>query len=638
MSRRANRENSGEASLFPFLAVLLCTMGALVTLLVVMAAVSKQVAQRQHTAAQAAADVLVVVDAATRAENDERIAQLDELKKLHTMADVRIAEVDAAQRRQQAKMQTVEDHLQRLHSQYLAMRDVARELEAMEEGHFDDRDQAEQELARLKQLADDYRKQVADAKANANKPTSFAVVPYEGPNGTHRRPVYIECRVDRVILQPEGIELTAKDFNLEMGADSALAAAVRAAQRYYESETADPQDRPYPLILVRPDGVFSYLHVRNVLEEWDAEFGYELVDADWQLDFGVADPVLAERKQLAVMQSRVRAEALAQAAPGIMQAGAIDSFEPPGIRNRSQVRGNGNEPGGSLLGGFGSVAGSGTSDGSPATSGDSGSGSEKSIAELLGGTGTGNLGGDGQATGDESADREPGLAASETGESGTTTTDAFASVDGGTTGGDDPNAATQQNSGELTGNPVAAASGQASGTVGAKTAGGGGQEGDGAATASTTAGATPSAMTANRSGVAGQGQTEETSNGFAVVRPVRIIASGDRVLVVPDTVRDLRFIPPSAQAKAIEVSRDPRPMMAELRTQLQSHITGWGMAGAGLRWKPRIELTVVPGGERSAELITRAANESGIEVSTPSANPKQASANQQEVIDAATTR
>ena len=38
----------------------------------------------------------------------------------------------------------------------------------------------------------------------AKRPTSYAIVPYDGPNGTHRRPIYIECTAQGVILQPEG--------------------------------------------------------------------------------------------------------------------------------------------------------------------------------------------------------------------------------------------------------------------------------------------------------------------------------------------------------------------------------------------------------------------------------------------------
>ena len=37
------------------------------------------------------------------------------------------------------------------------------------------------------------------------RPDSYAIIPYDGPNQTRRRPIYIECSADAVILQPEGI-------------------------------------------------------------------------------------------------------------------------------------------------------------------------------------------------------------------------------------------------------------------------------------------------------------------------------------------------------------------------------------------------------------------------------------------------
>ena len=41
----------------------------------------------------------------------------------------------------------------------------------------------------------------------ATHPRSFTIIPYAGPNGTRRRPIYIECRESGIILQPEGIVL-----------------------------------------------------------------------------------------------------------------------------------------------------------------------------------------------------------------------------------------------------------------------------------------------------------------------------------------------------------------------------------------------------------------------------------------------
>ena len=43
------------------------------------------------------------------------------------------------------------------------------------------------------------------------------VIPVEGPNGTLRIPICVECRADTVVIQPEGIVLTEADFDGPMG-------------------------------------------------------------------------------------------------------------------------------------------------------------------------------------------------------------------------------------------------------------------------------------------------------------------------------------------------------------------------------------------------------------------------------------
>ena len=63
------------------------------------------------------------------------------------------------------------------------------------------------------------------------KPRSYSVVPYDGPNGTRRRPIYIECLADAVVLQPEGVRLSEADFEGPLGPGNPLAAALRAAGR-----------------------------------------------------------------------------------------------------------------------------------------------------------------------------------------------------------------------------------------------------------------------------------------------------------------------------------------------------------------------------------------------------------------------
>ncbi len=106
------------------------------------------------------------------------------------------------------------------------------------------------------------RRRLAAAQQNPDtKKNTYAVVPYLGKNGTRRRPIYIECRGDGVIIQPEGIRLTEEDFQGPMGPGNPLAAALRAAREHLAAQqktSGGPIEEPYPLLLVRPDGIAAY--------------------------------------------------------------------------------------------------------------------------------------------------------------------------------------------------------------------------------------------------------------------------------------------------------------------------------------------------------------------------------------------
>ena len=144
--------------------------------------------------------------------------------------------------------------------------------------------QAQQRLAQAQQAA-------------ASRPKSYAIVPYDGPNRTRRRPIYIECRGDAVVLQPENIVFTEADFDEPLGPGNPLAAAVRAAREQMLLQgSVDPQNagEPYPLLLVRPAGIAAYDAALAAMKSWGSEFGYELINDDWQLKYPPPDPNLAK--------------------------------------------------------------------------------------------------------------------------------------------------------------------------------------------------------------------------------------------------------------------------------------------------------------------------------------------------------
>ena len=69
-------------------------------------------------------------------------------------------------------------------------------------------------------LTDFLELKVLDAKAKQVE-NRFAVVPYLGPNGTRRRPIFFECRADSIVLQPEGVVVAPKAWRTACGSVSA---------------------------------------------------------------------------------------------------------------------------------------------------------------------------------------------------------------------------------------------------------------------------------------------------------------------------------------------------------------------------------------------------------------------------------
>ena len=212
----------------------------------------------------------------------------------------------------------IEEHTRRL-------REQLRELEAAEETLAKQQfrnpklDQLRAEAGRIAALAAAAEADVANARSAAqSRQPSYAVVPYDGPDQTLRRPMYIECTADRIILQPENIEITAEDFLGPLGPGNPLAAGLRAARKYLARSQGTSQGEagePYPLLLVRPDGVDAFYQAKEAMSSWGSEFGYELIDQDWKLEFRQPQPAMVEAMRLAIDEARIRQHALARAAP-----------------------------------------------------------------------------------------------------------------------------------------------------------------------------------------------------------------------------------------------------------------------------------------------------------------------------------
>jgi hypothetical protein len=332
-NRHRRRGNGAPSiSLFPFLAVLICTMGALVPLLF---AITRQA---RLQAAQAASARIAKRKVEIQTQHETVRWRIEQLKTSRKKTQEQVADA-------RLELGHLEDHARRLREKAAVLQKTVGELDQL--GSEDDRQYAQQAdtLAKLNAQIETARREVTDVRAQAavrNK--SYAIIPFDGLNQTHRRPIYLECRRDAVVLQPEGIELPETDFEGPLGPGNPLASAIRAVREYLLANHGfDPErdGEPYPLLLVRPDGIAAYYAARAAMKSWATEFGYELIDADWKLAFEPPDPQLARVLQEVLLAARARQQRLIAAAPGAY------SKKPKAVYRASPTRGGSIRVGGS---------------------------------------------------------------------------------------------------------------------------------------------------------------------------------------------------------------------------------------------------------------------------------------------------
>lgn len=273
--RSASNQQAAGVSLFPFLAVLLCTMGALIVVLVVIARHARM--QVAEAAKRAAADEANSELGIQRGELEWRIAELTKSR-------------DGTQKlldEKQLELSHIEEHARRIRDNLEALATAREQFNEMAAGDVRENEELKKLLARLHIDADRTKAELNELRAKSGSgSSSYAIVPYHGPNETRRRPIYVECRKDCVVLQPEGIVLTVNDFLVDLGPSNPLVSALRAARDYHERNRLarrSEADTPYPLFLIRPDGIEMSYRAREAILSWGPEFGYELIGQDWPL-------------------------------------------------------------------------------------------------------------------------------------------------------------------------------------------------------------------------------------------------------------------------------------------------------------------------------------------------------------------
>ncbi|MBL4884075.1 MAG: hypothetical protein JKY95_06015 [Planctomycetaceae bacterium] len=380
MSRRCT-EPALSVSLFPFLAVLVCAMGALILLLLI---ITRQV---RSEAVQQANQVLATPVETSEIESyftpkvrpariqvPEKSAPAEipfseeELKQITLAPDARQyderldgnqkqiellkSQADALQHSvaQQKTIQTQMASVSRLLSQQEnKSRELQTQLNSLSKRKmYLDEWQAEQQIAsrktdeEMRQLQGLLQKKQQQLKAQQKIASELEgkleIVTYDGASGIRRKPIFVECLDGKIVFQPEQVELALKDDEGFSPGNHPLGFAVRALAEYRNQKNGTQQPA-YVLLVVRAQGIKEFYTSRQILGVQGITFGYELVGQDQELYFSEQDPhakkVLEDAIARARQQPKINRRSGFQLGPGRGMSGNRQAFSKPPLPGRS---------------------------------------------------------------------------------------------------------------------------------------------------------------------------------------------------------------------------------------------------------------------------------------------------------------
>lgn len=307
-------------SLFPFLAVLVCAMGALILLLLVM---TRKIRHEQY-----GGDASAAVAVTTQAAYPDRSREIAELETerdtvqtdvLRLQQQVNELEQSVAQQQTtveglrqrfselEGTLQTAEatpdksdiaglqNQITELRSQQVVLRQrldeqekrlLAKQLQL--KAVTDATAAAKEKLYTVNSAIVALRKQVQDAQQTAASAGTETIVEFTNTVGTTRTPIIVEVSKEGYRIQPTGIVIESKDMEGFPVSDTPLMAAILAVHR--ERARGSVTSQPYVLLLVRPTGSQAFYPAQGILANEKIHFGYELIDADKAIATGESAP------------------------------------------------------------------------------------------------------------------------------------------------------------------------------------------------------------------------------------------------------------------------------------------------------------------------------------------------------------
>lgn len=294
----SGRRRPGLApNLFPFLAVLICTLGTLILMLAMVARNAGDL-----IAAEQAADSIVATE--DKESTSEIAAMLDRevaAARWHREQTVKTRELQTADlESRRDRLAHLEDHGRRLREE---LQSLSTEVDKAVATDGEDVTQVQQTLDQVLQQIEAEKVAIAKLNEELNSATPrIVIVPHKGPSGTDRRPIYIECRKEGIYLRPGDRLIPTEHLEPIVGMPNPLDAVLRTI-RYHAMQEYGDTVAPYPLLVVRPDGLPAYAAARAAMHQWDDQYGYELIPADVELAFPDADPRLDSKVSAVIRQA-----------------------------------------------------------------------------------------------------------------------------------------------------------------------------------------------------------------------------------------------------------------------------------------------------------------------------------------------
>lgn len=356
------RRPQTSISLFPFLAVLVCAMGALILLLLVL---TRKIRHEQSggdtPAAVAVAPAVVYPDrsreiTALKAERDTVSSdvlrlqqQADELEKAVAQQQTIVAEFRQQFTELEGTLQTAEanpdksdiaglkNQIAGLRSQQVLLRQrldeqeqrlLAKQLQlkAVTEATV----AAKEKLYAVNSAIIALRKQVEDAEQATASAGTETILEFTNTVGTTRTPIIVEVTKEGYQIQPTGIVIKSKDMEGFPVSDTPLMAAILAVHR--ERAKGSVTSQPYVLLLVRPTGSEAFYPAQGILANEKIHFGYELIEADKTIASGASAPLEIAAAEAAMAEAFRRREKiyanLRYLAQGVPSQGTEGSPDP----------------------------------------------------------------------------------------------------------------------------------------------------------------------------------------------------------------------------------------------------------------------------------------------------------------------